>query len=116
MTKLERACERIQKYTDGYDDLCTHFGVRGSKEFAEDLRLVLAAAKRCAELEQSAGVPRGRALAEAWRAWLASDEGRGCTSMDGNIGPYLSSRLWRAFMAGAALTPHPSKRKRRKTR
>ena len=38
------------------------------------VRTLLAAAKRCAELEQSAGVPRGRALAEAWRAWLASDE------------------------------------------
>jgi hypothetical protein len=40
----------------------------------------------------------GTELAQAWKDWLASDEGKSCTS-DSAKGIYLENRLHRAFDA-----------------
>lgn len=38
-------------------------------------------------------------FAKAWKAWLKSEDGKGCS--DGvTTGQYLENRLWRAFTAG----------------
>ena len=48
----------------------------------------------------------GQKLADAWREWLHTQEGRGCDDAETlrateYPNAYLRNRLWRAFMAGA---------------
>ena len=48
----------------------------------------------------------GQELAEAWRKWLRTEEGKRCTDArtlgaEENQAVYLRNRLWWAFMAGA---------------
>lgn len=44
---------------------------------------------------------RNRAIAQAWDAWITSEQGEKCLDEKGCFGEYLRNRLWHAFMAGA---------------
>lgn len=62
--------------------------------------------RELARIQAEAEAKMNRAISEAWDTWIASDEGQTCSNERGCFGEYLRNRLWRAFMAGAAMRCH----------